>query len=63
MLELYNTATREQQPFTPADGKTARVYSCGPTVYDVPHIGNLRTFVLSDILCRYLDYKGWKSTM
>jgi len=60
MLELYNTATRQQQSFEPADGKTARVYSCGPTVYDVPHIGNLRTFVLSDILCRYLDYKGWE---
>ncbi len=60
MLELYNTATRQQQPFEPADGKTARVYSCGPTVYDFPHIGNLRTFVLSDILCRYLAFKGWK---
>lgn len=60
MLELYNTVTRQQQPFKPADGKTARVYSCGPTVYDFPHIGNLRTFVLSDILCRYLAYKGWE---
>jgi len=60
MLELYNTATRQQQGFEPADGKTVRVYSCGPTVYDFPHIGNLRTFVLSDILCRYLAYKGWE---
>ncbi len=59
MLELYNTASRHQEPFEPADGKTARVYSCGPTVYDFPHIGNLRTFVLSDILCRYLAFKGW----
>ncbi len=59
MLELYNTATRQQQPFEPADGNIARVYSCGPTVYDFPHIGNLRTFVLSDILCRYLAFKGW----
>ncbi len=59
MLELYNTATRQQQPFEPADGNTARIYSCGPTVYDFPHIGNLRTFMLSDILCRYLAYKGW----
>ncbi len=60
MLELYNTATHRQQGFEPADGKTVRVYSCGPTVYDFPHIGNLRTFVLSDILCRYLAYKGWE---
>jgi len=60
MLSLYNTATRQQQPFEPADGKIARVYSCGPTVYDVAHIGNLRTFVFSDILCRYLAFKGWE---
>jgi len=60
MLELHNTATRQQQPFEPADGNIARVYSCGPTVYDFPHIGNLRTFVLSDILCRHLVFKGWE---
>jgi len=60
MLELYNTASRHQEPFEPAEGETARVYSCGPTVYDVPHIGNLRTFVLSDILCRHLVFKGWE---
>ena len=60
MLELYNTAARQQQPFEPADGKIARVYSCGPTVYDVAHVGNLRTFVFSDILCRYLAFKGWE---
>ena len=60
MLELYNTATRRQEPFAPADGKVARVYSCGPTVYDFTHIGNLRTFVLNDILGRYLAYKGWE---
>jgi len=60
MLELYNTATRQRQGFEPADGKAVRIYSCGPTVYDFPHIGNLRTFVLSDILCRYLAFKGWE---
>ncbi len=60
MLELYNTATRRQEPFVPADGKVARVYSCGPTVYDFAHIGNLRTFVLNDILCRYLAFNGWE---
>ena len=60
MLELYNTATRRQEPFEPADGKVARVYSCGPTVYDFAHIGNLRTFVFNDILNRYLAFKGWE---
>ena len=59
MLRLYNTMTRRKEPFEPADGLTARVYTCGPTVYDVPHIGNYRAFVFEDLLCRYLRYKGW----
>jgi cysteinyl-tRNA synthetase len=40
----------------------ARVYSCGPTVYNHPHIGNLRTFLWSDLLCRYLEYRGLRVT-
>ena len=60
MLQLYNSLTRRKQPFAPADGHTAKVYSCGPTVYDVAHIGNLRTFVFNDILCRYLRFKGFE---
>ena len=60
MLQLYNSLTRQKQPFEPADGQTAKIYACGPTVYDFAHIGNLRTFMFNDILCRYLRFKGFE---
>ncbi|MBI1358461.1 MAG: cysteine--tRNA ligase [Acidobacteria bacterium] len=59
-LQLYNTLTRRQEEFQPADGETVRVYSCGPTVYNYVHIGNLRTFAFQDVLRRYLRECGWK---
>jgi len=59
-LKLYNTLTRSLQEFKPADGDTVRMYSCGPTVYNYVHIGNLRTFTFQDILRRYLRHEGWK---
>ena len=59
-LKLYNTLTRSLQEFQPADGDTVRMYSCGPTVYNYVHIGNLRTFTFQDILRRYLRHCGWK---
>ncbi len=58
MLQLYNTLTRQKQDFDVAEGEPVRIYSCGPTVYNFAHIGNLRTFLFNDILCRYLRYKG-----
>jgi len=60
MLKLYNTLTRKEEEFQPADGKTVKLYSCGPTVYDFAHIGNLRSFVFYDILCRWLRYAGYE---
>jgi cysteinyl-tRNA synthetase len=57
-LMLFNTLSREKEPFIPLVPGEARVYSCGPTVYNHPHIGNLRTFLWSDLLCRYLEYRG-----
>jgi cysteinyl-tRNA synthetase len=60
VLKLYNTLTRSLQKFKPADGDTVRMYSCGPTVYNYVHIGNLRTFTFQDILRRYLRHCGWK---
>jgi cysteinyl-tRNA synthetase len=60
MMTLYNTMTRRKEPFEPADGETVLIYTCGPTVYGPPHIGNYRTFVFEDILCRQLRYKGWE---
>jgi cysteinyl-tRNA synthetase len=59
-LKLYNTLSRSLQEFKPADGDTVRMYSCGPTVYNYVHIGNLRTFTFQDILRRYLKHCGWK---
>ena len=59
-LKLYNTLTRRVEEFQPLDGETVRVYSCGPTVYNYVHIGNLRTFTFQDVLRRWLKHRGWK---
>lgn len=59
-LKLHNSLTRQLETFEPADGKTVRMYSCGPTVYNYVHIGNLRTFTFQDILRRYLRLCGWE---
>jgi cysteinyl-tRNA synthetase len=56
MLRLYNTLTREEEPFAPARDNTVRLYGCGPTVYARAHIGNFRTFVCVDILRRTLRH-------
>src|SRR5688572_14588909 len=56
MLRLYNTLTRQEEPFAPLNGNVARVYACGPTVYARAHIGNFRTFVCLDVLRRTLKY-------
>jgi cysteinyl-tRNA synthetase len=55
-MRLYNTLTRSEEPFTPADGRTVRMYTCGLTVYARGHIGNFRTFVSLDVLRRTLKY-------
>ena len=59
-FRLYNTMTRDVQPFAPADGETVRIYSCGPTVYNPAHLGNFRTFLFVDLLRRTLRLRGWK---
>jgi cysteinyl-tRNA synthetase len=53
-IRFYNTLTQTVDDFAPADGKTVRMYVCGPTVYNFAHIGNLRTFTFQDILRRWL---------
>ena len=58
-LRLYNTLTRSVEPFEPVDGKTVRMYTCGPTVYNPAHIGNFRTFLFEDLLRRVLRMHGW----
>jgi len=55
-LRLYNTLTRQQEPFTPSRDNLVHMYACGPTVYARAHIGNFRTFVCVDVLRRTLKY-------
>jgi cysteinyl-tRNA synthetase len=56
-MRLFNTLTRTEEEFVPADGKTVRMYTCGLTVYARGHIGNFRTFVSLDVLRRALKYQ------
>ena len=58
MLRLYNTLSRQEEPFTPLRDNTVRMYACGPTVYARAHIGNFRTFICVDVLRRALKYVG-----
>ena len=59
-LKFYNTLTRKKEIFTPIDPLNVGFYSCGPTVYNYPHIGNYRAYIFADILKRVLLYKGYK---
>jgi cysteinyl-tRNA synthetase len=56
MLKLYNTLTRTEEPFSPSQNGTVRMYACGPTVYARAHIGNFRTYVCVDVLRRTLKH-------
>jgi cysteinyl-tRNA synthetase len=59
-LKLYNTLTRKKQAFTPLKKDNVGMYSCGPTVYNYAHIGNLRTYLFNDLLKRSLLFLGYK---
>jgi len=59
-MKLYNTLTRNKDEFVPLSKDEVRMYSCGPTVYNYAHIGNLRTYIFMDILRRVLKYNGYK---
>ena len=61
-LKLFNSLTRQIETFAPVHAGEARVYTCGPTVYNYPHIGNMRAYVFADTLGRVLSYKGYKLT-
>jgi len=60
-VRLYNTLTRQEEPLIPLEQGLVRIYSCGPTVYRYVHIGNLRTFMLPDLLRRSLEYLGYRA--
>ena len=61
-LRLFNSLTRSLETFTPVHPGEARVYTCGPTVYNYPHIGNMRAYVFADVLGRTLSWKGYALT-
>lgn len=57
---IYNTFTRQKEEFQPLNPPEVTMYMCGPTVYDYFHIGNGRSFIMADIIRRYLSYKGFQ---
>ncbi|MCW8849347.1 MAG: cysteine--tRNA ligase [Melioribacteraceae bacterium] len=59
---IYNTLTKKKEEFVPINPPNVTMYVCGPTIYDYFHIGNARSFVMSDIVRRYLEYKGYNVT-
>ena len=58
-MQLYNTITRKKEEFIPVNPPFVTMYTCGPTVYNFFHIGNARSFIMSDVLRRFLEYKGF----
>ncbi|HTS19569.1 MAG TPA: cysteine--tRNA ligase [Verrucomicrobiae bacterium] len=60
MVKVFNTLTRTKEEFVPLHPPHVGLYTCGPTVYNYAHIGNLRAFMFEDLLRRYLEYKGFQ---
>ncbi len=58
-LQIYNTLTRQKQPFTPIEEGKVRMYVCGPTVYADAHIGHAMSAIVFDLVHRYLEYRGF----
>jgi cysteinyl-tRNA synthetase len=63
MLKLYNTLTKKKEEFKSLNPGKVGMYVCGPTVYDFIHIGNIRSYVMSDTVRRYLEYSGFEVRM
>ena len=58
-MYLYNSATRKKEEFVPRDPHEVKMYTCGPTVYHFAHIGNLRSYIMEDVLEKFLRWEGW----
>ena len=58
-IRFYNTYSRTVESFEPLESGKVKMYSCGPTVYSHPHIGNFRAFLMADLLKRFLEFKGF----
>ena len=60
MLKLYNSLTKKKEEFKPVNEGKVSLYTCGPTVYDFVHLGNLKSYLTADVLRRYLEYSGFE---
>ena len=61
-IHFFNTLSRQKERFMPLEKGKVKIYTCGPTVYDIAHIGNFRAFIFEDLLRRWLEYRGFKVT-
>ena len=59
-LQVFNSLSKKKEKFVPIEKGNVKIYTCGPTVYDYVHIGNLRTFIVGDIVKRTLKFNGYK---
>src|SRR3989344_3632765 len=59
-IQFYNTLTRRKENFSPINKNKVLFYTCGPTAYNYPHIGNYRAYIFADTLKRVLMYEGYK---
>lgn len=59
-IKFYNTLTRKKEVFKPIHKNQVLMYNCGPTTYAPPHIGNMRSFIMADLLRRYLEFRGFR---
>ncbi|WP_297509994.1 cysteine--tRNA ligase [Thermococcus sp.] len=62
-IRVYNTLTRQKEEFRPLREGEVRMYVCGPTVYDYPHLGHARTYIAFDVIRRYLEHRGYTVLM
>ncbi|RKY13060.1 MAG: cysteine--tRNA ligase [Planctomycetota bacterium] len=61
-IRFYNTFSKQIETFEPIEPGKVKIYSCGPTVYSYPHIGNFRSFLMADLLKRFFEFKGYSVT-
>ena len=61
-MKIYNTMTRQKEEFVPLEPGKVKIYCCGPTVYNLIHVGNARPIIMFDVLRRYLEYRGYDVT-
>ena len=59
-MKIYNTLSRQKEEFVPLEEGKVKMYVCGPTVYNLIHIGNARPMIVFDTVRRYLEYKGYE---